>query len=160
MSTDLGRTETVVFLLGADEAELSRLDAEVRRTKQNKAPSATLDEPDAYAEAVEARTKFAAEAEGRGTTVVMRSVGRKTWRRMLSEHPARDGNEIDERLGANAESFGEAIVPACMASPVFQTDEERSAFLDSLSEAQFGRLEMAAFTLNTSLGADPKARLG
>lgn len=157
MSTDLGRTETVTFLRGEDEAELRRLDAEVGRTKPAKgAPPATLDEGDAHATAIEARQKFAAEAEGRGTTVVMRSVGRKTWRRLLSEHPPREGNDDDARFGANAETFGEAIVPVCMGTPTFTTDEDRDAFLDSLSEAQFGRLEVMAFRVNTSLGADPK----
>lgn len=156
--SDLGRTETVTFLRGEDEAELRRLDAEVQRTKPVKgAAPATLDEGDAHATAREQREKFAAEAEGRGTVIVMRSVGRKTWRRVLSEHPPRDGNADDAKFGANADTFGEAIVSVCLASPTFGTDEEREAFLDGLSEAQFGRLEVVAFTLNTTLGANPKA---
>lgn len=153
---DLGRTEIITFIRGEDEAKLRELDAEVERAKPKRSDEPRLlGEGDQHQEAVEARKKFAAQAKKRGTQVVMRSVGRKTWRRLLAENPPRDDSEIDERLGANADSFGEAIVSACLASPSFSTDEERDAFLDSLSEAQFGRLEMSAFELNRGLGADP-----
>lgn len=151
MSGDLGRSETVTFLRGEDEAELRRLREEAARL-----------EPDTPArkKAEKAANDFAAEAEKRGERITMRSVGRKTWRRLLNEHPARDDSEADKSLGANADTFGEAIVPVCLASPTFSTDEEREAFLDSLSEAQFGRLEVVAFALNMSVGADPTQRLG
>lgn len=150
MSNDLGRSETVTFLRGDDEAELRRLREEAARTE--------ADTP-ARKKAEKAANDFAVTAEERGERIVMRSVGRKTWRRLLNEHPPRDGNEGDENIGANADTFGEAIVPVCLASPTFPTDEERDAFLDSLSPAQFGRLEVVAFQLNMSVGADPKARL-
>jgi hypothetical protein len=153
---DLGRTDTVTFLIGKDEARLRELDAEVARTKPDKTDGPRLlTEVDPHTAAVEARQKFAAAAKKRGTQVVMRSVGRKTWRRLLADNPPREGNTLDERLGADSDSFGEAIVAACLASPTFANDEERDAFLDSLSEAQFGRLELLAFELNRGLGADP-----
>lgn len=151
MSNDLGRSETVTFLRGDDEAKLRELRTAADRLEEGSPERA---------KAAEAHDVFAKTADRRGTKVTMRSVGRKTWRRLLNEHPPREGNEDDQRLGANVEEFGEAAVKACLASPTFSNDEDRDAFLDTLSEAQFGRLEISAFALNTSIGADPKARLG
>lgn len=174
------RTETVLLLQGDDEAKLRELRGEATRLReqaeslkpsqaQQNAPR-TLSEPDtaaeAYAAAVakaekaeKAADNHAAAAEKRAVKVVMRSVGRKTWRRLLAENPPRDGDENDKKIGANAEAFGEAMVYACLASPTFSNDEDRDAFLDQLSDAQFGNLEIVAFALNGTVGADPKARL-
>lgn len=157
-STDLGRSETVTFLLGEDEAELRRLRQEATRLRAAANNSAADADEKAAEKAEKAANKYADEAEERGVKVVMRSVGRKTWRRLLAENKPREDNELDEQMGANVETFGEAAVAACLASPTFTNDEERDAFLDQLSEAQFGKLEVVAFGLNASVGADPKAR--
>ena len=192
MTNDLGRSETVTFLRGDDEAELRRLRAEAARLREiadkaasaasraaagkdadaagkRKAAEARKEADTAAAKATDAEQaadEFAAQAEERGARVVVRSVGRKTWRKLLAEHPPRDDEDADKVLGANAQTFGEAVVPKCVASITRSdgssvlSDEDREDFLDGLSEAQFGTLEVVAFGLNASVGADPKARLG
>ena len=157
------RTVSVTLLQGEDQAELDRLDAEVVRLAPKKGdtpPVRTADEVDPHTEAKRARAEFAAEAEERGVTVVLRALGRKTWRKHVLDHPPRDGKPGDEQFGVNITDFPETLVPASIASPVFSSETEREAFLDSLTDVQFEMLFLRAFNLNRALGADPKdARL-
>jgi hypothetical protein len=153
------RTDTVVILQGDDDEELRRLQARAEALKPKKdapTPPRTLDERDGYTEALAEAREFAAEAEERGVKVVLRALGRKTWRDLIAQHPPRDGESADKELGANADAFGEALVPLCMASPAGSPEECR-AFLDSLNEGQFGDLAVRAWRLNMGRGSDPKA---
>lgn len=191
MTNDLGRSETVTFLRGEDEAQLRRLRSEAERlhgiadqaeteaalataskdadAAQKRAAAQKRKDADAAREAAEsadaAADEFAAQAEERGAKVVVRSIGRKTWRTLFAQYPPREDNEDDKKFGANADEFGEAIVPKCVASitradgSTALSDEDREDFLDGLSTAQYGQLEMVAYALNASVGADPKARL-
>lgn len=163
------RTETVIVLQGDDDERLRELKAEVDRLAPKKgivvAPL-TLDETDDYEAAKRAHDEFAAEAKERGVKVILRAVGRKTWRDLIAKHPVRvagDGVteeqiEADKNFGANVDALQEELVPMCMASPA-GTNEERSAFLDSLNEGQFGDLAIRAWGLNIGKTADPTQRL-
>lgn len=156
------RTETIVIPQGDDEERLRQLRAYRDSLKPDKkrAPVLLTDDPDAeYREAEQAVRDFAKEVEERGITVVMRSLGRKTWRELIAEHPPREGNDSDKLIGVNADSFGRAIVVACMASPVFDNDADRDEFLDEITEADYGRIERTAWDLNTGRSSDPKADL-
>ena len=171
------RTETVVILQGDDDeqlrqyrayAESLRFDADrLRPRSEPKAAAQPMGDASRWekadAEATEAEqvaNDFAVEASRRGVTVVLRSVGRKAWRDLFDKHPPRDGNEGDEAVGVNLDTLPDDLVPACMGSPVFESDGEQEAFLDSLSAAEFGRLGQVAWLLNTRTSADPKAVLG
>lgn len=155
------RTETVIILQGEDDETLRRLKAEVERTAPKKgqaSPVRTLDEPDAHEAAKRAHDEFAEEAKERGVKVILRALGRKSWRDLSAKHPARDGNEDDKASGMNLETLQEELVLLCMASPT-GTLEERSAFLDSLNEGQYGHLAITAYYLNMGRTADPTQRL-
>lgn len=163
------RTDTVIVLQGDDDKILRDLKAEVERIKkaEPKKPlmAQTLDdlgpteqwEADLKA-AQEAHDTFAEEAKERGVKVILRALGRKTYRDLIAAHPARDGNESDKDFGANVDDLQEALVPLCMASPA-GSNEERAAFLDSLNEGQFGDLAVRAWQLNIGRTADPTQRL-
>lgn len=153
------RTATVYILQGDDEARLGELRAEAERLKDARGQVRTLTAADPYTTAADAANAFAEEAQERGVTVILRAVGRKTWRNLISANPPREGNEADQALGANSDDFEEALVPLSIASPVFESDEQRATFLDSLSAAQFGALAVQAWALNMVNGADPKALL-
>lgn len=117
----------------------------------------------AAAEAAEqAADEFADEAEGRGVTVVIRSIPRKKWHKVFQkvakEHPPAEDDQQSQQFGADMDAFAEALVPVCMLSPVM-SDEEKEEFLDSLSVGQFDRLATVAGALNRTLGANPKAKL-
>lgn len=137
------------ILQGDDEEKLRELRAAVARLEPG-------NEHDA---ATEAANDFAAEAEGRGVTVTLRSVGRKKWRELVESNPPREGDDDDKAAGINLDLFPEALVPACITGPTF-TDGELADFLDALTPAQFDFLALAAWSLHKSLGLDPKGRLG
>lgn len=155
------RTRTILLLQGEDQDRLDELEAEVEalapKKGQESAPK-TLDEGDPHSAAVAAAEEFAAEAEGRGVAVVVRAVGRKTWREFVAKNAPRPDHDGDKAVGVNEDTFPDVLVPASIASPKFNSDVERDAFLDSLSDAQFDRLYYTAFALNRTTGADPKAR--
>lgn len=162
------RTESVIVLQGDDDETLRHLKADVDRLEKSKPRQVgerLLGDVDpeveweaAKAAAKQAHDEFAEEAKERGVTVVLRAVGRKTWRDLVARHPARDGNEADKNFGANVDALQEELVPLCMASPT-GTNEERAAFLDSLNEGQFGDLAIKSWGLNIGKTADPTQRL-
>lgn len=156
------RTRTILLLQGDDQERLDDLEAEVARLAPKKSQAAatplTLDEVSDYDQAVADAEAFYAQASERGVSVVVRAVGRKTWREFVAQHGPRDDSESDKAVGVNEETFPDALVPASIASPVFASDTERDAFLDALSSAQFDQLYGVAFYLNRTTGSDPKAR--
>ncbi len=98
------------------------------------------------------------EAKPRAVSVLMRAVGRKKWREMVREaQPPREGDKGDEALGFDQEKLSDLLVPECMAEPSFKLRADQEAFLDSLSDAQFGHLYDAAYAVNRGSVPDPKA---
>lgn len=148
------------ILQGDDEDRLRELRAAVDRIKPTSGDDAlTLSEDDPHAVAVQAADDFAVEAEKRGVTITLRSVGRKKWRELVEANPPREGDEDDQKAGVNLDAFPEALVPACISGPTL-TEGELADLLDALTPAQFDLLAVAAWTLHKSLGIDPKGRLG
>ena len=163
------RSDTVIVLQGDDDEHLRTLRVAVdrlERTKPKKPLTATtlgdLDPVEQWEADLQAAREehdfFAEEAKERGVKVVLRALGRKTWRTLVEKHPPREDNATDAELGANVDALQEALVPLCMASPT-GSDEECAAFLDSLNEGQFGDLAVRAYQLNMGRTADPTQRL-
>jgi hypothetical protein len=107
-----------------------------------------------------------AEATERSTPVVIQALGRKKWRSLVAEHPAREANEEDEAVGVNEDTFAEALLmyvnpddgeERTILSPEFADAKSRMRFLDALSDAQFQQVYINAFALNRALGEVPKA---
>lgn len=149
------RTATILLYQGDDQARLDELAAEVDRARVAGSPS-RLNDVDGYAAAVDAYRDFASEAKDRAVAVVVRALGRRQWRSLVDAHPVREGNERDAAYGVNFDSFGDALVPPSIAAPEFTTPADRDAFLDGLSDVDFGRLYQAAFALNRVPATDPK----
>ncbi|WP_030526607.1 hypothetical protein [Phycicoccus jejuensis] len=42
--------------------------------------------------------------------------GRSTYRRLMLEHPPRDDDPLDQQLGYNVDTFGDALIQACILS--------------------------------------------
>lgn len=165
------RTETVVVLQGDDDERVRLLAAEVERLERSKPRASSgprllgdLDPVEKWeadlAEARRAHDECLRQSEERGVKVVLRAVGRKTWRELIAKHPPREGDEfeMDKQYGANIDALQEDLVPMCMASPT-GSKEEIAAFLDSLNEGQFGYLAIRAHALNMGRTADPTQRL-
>ena len=73
--------------------------------------------PDLAAELVEVRERLeetkAAIASG-VVRIVIKGLTRGEFRRLVTVHPPREGDDLDKRLGYNADTFGDALVKACI----------------------------------------------
>lgn len=102
-----------------------------------------------------------AEAEETALTLVVFALGRKAWRELVAEHPAREGNDTDEAMGVNEETFKDALVPLSLLYPEghddFGHEQISEAALDLISDIDFDRLYYSAFALNRAPATAPKA---
>ena len=151
------RTARIPLYQGDDLARIESLRADVERAKLSASGPARIgDTGSDLAAAKLALTEACEEAEPRAVVMVVQALGRRQWRALVTEHPARDGESQDEMMGVNSESFPDALVPLSIAEPEFPSHADRDAFLDALSDADFNRLFRAAFTLNRVPADDPK----
>lgn len=146
------------ILQGDDEETLRELRGAAERIKPAKPRPALADEWDAYDAAAKKADDFADEANPRGVTVTLRTIGRKRWAELIKEHPPREDDAADVRQGVNLDTFPEALVPVSITAPTFG-DGELDEFLDAISPAEFETLALGAWNLHKGLGADPKERL-
>jgi len=154
------RTAKVTLWQGDDEQQIRELAQAAREAREaDKGKTRTADEVPEWMTLAREHDEFVEVAKERAVHVVVRALGRKTWKTLIAENPPRDGNENDQAAGVNEDAFSEVLVPLSIDSPVFPTDSDRDAFLDSLNDEQFGRLYMTAFALNRGGQADPKASL-
>jgi hypothetical protein len=80
-------------------------------------------------------------------------LGRKVFRRIITEHPPREGEALDAQLGYNADTFGEALVRACL----IRTDSldgdpvpnEWDKWADEMTDGQWEEVFTAALKLQT-----------
>lgn len=181
------RTARVVIYQGDDLARLSELDAVVKRAevakddaekaaKTAEKRTASLDEVDdsadrlvaardAHNEAVAERDTFAEEAEERGVVVTLHAQPRKSWRRLIEEHPARDREEHPEDypIGpCNISTLPDELLPMSIDREQSTIEGDLTEFLESISDYDYyDRLFLTAFSLNRgSALADPTLRLG
>lgn len=155
------RTETIYLFQGDDEERIRDLDRRAREAQKSAASSGPrlLAEGEDWHDLAQQHDALVVEARERAVKVVVRALGRRTWRQLVSEHPPREGNAEDQAAGINEETFADALVPVSIASPTFESDAARDDFLDSLNDAQFNGLYLTAFFLNRGTQASPKASL-
>lgn len=166
MTTFAARTQRVPLYQSDDLSRLGELQQAVAiaANRPKGAPQRVGAPEMSYADAMAAYEAFVAEAEPRALIVEVKYLGFKKWRSLIGEHPARiddDGKirEEDEAIGANEETFPEALVRACLVEPEFTTPADRDEFIDSLSDAYLTRIFQAAYAINKFAVVDPKAWL-
>ncbi|MEU8158046.1 hypothetical protein AB0B94_30705 [Micromonospora sp. NPDC048986] len=109
-----------------------------------------------------------AEMQDYVITFKLQAVGQRRWNDLLREHPPREGNEEDQVVGHNIDTFYDAAIQACAVDPVLDDDdwrvllgdtEERKAELvaagkvdeveeGKLTAKQFNDLYQAVLALN------------
>lgn len=162
------RTESVVLYQGDHEAALEALRAEVAADRERQG-ARTADDVAAEKRRAESLAQFAADMVKHGVTCRLRQVDRRAWSALVRANPPREGNRMDALAGLNEEDFAEALLRAkwedrasgevtyCLEEPVFDSDEERDAFLDGLTVVNFNKLYDAALKANGQMGGvDPK----
>lgn len=175
------RTASLVIYQGDDLEQLAELRqaAEVarRRVKQAQGRSLRIGDDAPTAEAEEsAYDEFVAEAAERAETLVVQAIGRKRFRDLLAEHPARkvkvtdedgtreEAHEDDADFGVNVETFPDALLTyrdgdvRTITAPEFPTAKACRDFLDNdLSDGDYESLWQTAYWLNRNPVVDPKA---
>lgn len=78
---------------------------------------------------------------------------RNTFRRMLAEHPPREGDVLDARLGYNSDTFGDELIQACIlrtenlaGEPV---ENEWDKWADDMTDGQWEEIFRTCMSLNT-----------
>lgn len=133
------------------------------------------------AKAQAALDAFLPEAAERALGVTIRALGSRRFREIVADHPARKVtrkvgdteeevvHEDDAPFGVNTETFPRALLTfvdsedtsvRTILEPEFKGSREIGDFVDDeLTEGNMDRLWIAAFALNRSQGADPKAEM-
>jgi hypothetical protein len=167
------RHETVILWHGDDYQPLADLlkDVESAANTAVFADAPRLGDDAGTRTAAQKYDAYREEALKRATHVEVRALGRRSWRALLAEHPARkvtekaeDGTDREvthpeDEIGWNAETLPDPLVKAALVPDQFESIEKRDAWLDGLSDPEFSRLYSAAVSLNVSGGPDPKALL-
>lgn len=135
-----------VCLRGDLSAEWERLDRELRELTQR--GRASLDD-DGGQDLADRMHDIEEEMRESTVTLRLRALPRRTWFRMLAEHPPRDGNPFDKALGLNQESFFDAAIPQSVVDPEL-TPEDLFELLDLLSGAQYQAITNAIWEINAS----------
>jgi hypothetical protein len=101
--------------LAREEQRLTRLLAangdEEKPRRMSEAPS------DLASELVQVRAQLEAQKEiiASGVVrIVIKGLTRGEFRRLVTAHPPREGDDLDKRLGYNVDTFGDALVKACI----------------------------------------------
>lgn len=88
--------------------------------------------------------------------LVVKGLPRKEFRRILTEHPPRDDNALDQQLGYNADTFGEALIAACTDKTLAHelcggeaVPNEWDTWADEMTDGQYGDIFTACLKLNT-----------
>lgn len=150
MSTIQPRTAVITIYQGDHLDRIRHLERkyEAALKAEGDAPRVLSDESQASSLAA-LHEALVAEAEESAIDVTVTALGRRAWRALVAEHPARDGNKNDAAAGVNEDTFKDALVSA--SADLAEDD------LDQISDVDFDRLYFTAFALNRVPADDPKA---
>lgn len=161
------RSMTVILFQGDDAARADDLEAKADALAP--VPGAPVRQSGAV-QSEELKAALAAydefvgvEADARALKVTLEAVGRKKWATLLTQYPAREGEEFDDQAGFDVDAGGETLVTWSVvaitdAGKKVQT-QKVPATLDALSDGQFFQLLSAAVKLNIDASPAPKADL-
>lgn len=165
MSAFTPRTAVVTIWAGDDLDQirhLERLAEAAKEAADESGPRLNHETPE-YLDLAKQHDELVKAAEGRAVHVRLQALPRKQWKALIAEHPPRKAGDSgvsdtqarsDALTGANDDSLKEPLVVASIVEPDLTPDD-----LDSLSDIDFDRLYIAAFSLNRGTVADPKASL-
>jgi hypothetical protein len=82
-------------------------------------------------------------------TFRVRALPQRRWSSLYAEHPPRDGDQDDQRVGFNRDTFYDVLVRECVVDPSL-TGEQWTLLLDKLSAAQYASLKTKAWLVNNA----------
>lgn len=184
MSTLKPRTATIPIYQGDDTERLAELRMAVAIAERQAQIAAGApkrggdDDPQAAVNAAQAEfDAFVDEASERAIEVVVRAIGRRRFRDLMAEHPARevdgpDGKKVthddDREYGVNVETFAPALLLFAEAgedgvrtitdpAEVTKSPTVLRDFLDDeVTEGDYEKIFTVAYWINRAPGSDPK----
>ena len=105
-----------------------------------------------------------AEAEKSILVFTLQAVGRKRYNELVAEHPAREGNDADQAVGVNQDTFFDALIGECIlrvnrkhdnSVEDFDPRKEWSALADEMTDGQYAEFVTAAQELNRGMVRAP-----
>ena len=178
MSTLKPRVTTVLLYQGDDYEQLGMLRRQAElaeRLESDKKAAARHGDATSAQDAKDAYDAFVDVAASRAVEVHLRAIGRRRFRTLMEEHPPRKvtmegverSHEDDAAYDVNTTSFPDALLTyidpgnrevRTIVAPAFPTSAECQVFLDDeAADGDYEKLWQAAYWLNRSVGADPKA---
>lgn len=95
---------------------------------------------------------------GEMLTLTFRALPRSDWRKLVDQHPPREGHDGDRVMGANFQALMEEVAPMCAVAP--ELDEDDWERLNTvLSSGDFDRIFTAVWEVNREGGDVPKSPL-
>ena len=165
------RTAKVLIYHGDDMEHLAELKRAVVRAEAEaeRASGGPLRLGDLVPTADEERAAYDAavdEAAARAVEVELTALGSERWRTLLTEHPARVGEdgkpvEDDAQFGVNTETFPKALLlfrdekKRTITGPEL-SDEDLREFIEDEVAGDFEELWVTAYWLNKATGVDPR----
>lgn len=160
MSVIQPRTATVDIYQGDYLDRIRHLEQRFEAAlKSEETTTRTVADQHESAAIAEEHRALVAEAEESKIVVTVGALGRKGWRKLVSEHPPRKNGDAteaevasDAAMGVNEDSFKEELVPLSILSPTLTEDD-----FDSMSDIDYDRIYYTAWALNRAPAASPKA---
>ena len=151
--TKIERGSAAVLLYpGTAKRELQDLrdQYEAALNEDASSPQRASSKSKAPAKAIE-HDKRLAEIEASAVRVVLLKISGTEYQKLSDDHPPREGNVLDQKLGLNIKTFLRALVRVSVA--------DRELDLDTLSHAHLKKLEDEAWTLHNEDDDFPKVSL-
>lgn len=82
-------------------------------------------------------------------TFTVRALPQRRWTSLYGEHPPRDADQDDLRVGFNRDTFYDVLVRECVVEPALTADQW-TLLLDRLSAAQYASLKTTAWMVNNA----------
>lgn len=152
-------TKTVPICFRGDlVAEFEATEAQLRAliAKENIAPSLEDGlEQRVLAERLEALTE---QMQAESVPFVLQAMPRSEWVKLIAAHPPRDGEEIDQRMGLNGETYWPALLRRSVVEPDITAEQWKQLLDGVLSSSQYDALTDAAWAVNRAEVSVPFSR--
>lgn len=142
--------------------EIARIEAQLRdratgEPARQRASVKTESRESLAARAAELR----AATEATRVHVTLMALPRREYRALVTAHAPRPGDDLDKRLGYNADTFGDALIAACIAATTrpdgTPVDPEWDVWADAMGNREWQQFFTAAMSLNNAeSGARPQ----
>lgn len=159
-------TDHFYLYSGDDGAQLDRLLSAALKAREDRSPRTAL-EPHPYETLKAEVDALKAEAEARGTEIVLTAVNRNEWRALKEKYPPRSAKDVDEDIaeadrtagGINIEDAEDDLVFATLTVPEFSSRAAFDEWAGTLSQGEWNTLARRSWNLAMGASVGPLGEL-